>query len=56
MALDSTGRPLGMLAALLERYEDADRHFADAIAMNERMGAVVWAEHTRRARAALLLR
>jgi DNA-binding SARP family transcriptional activator len=56
MALDSTGRPLGMLAALLERYEDADRHFADAITMNERMGAVVWAEHTRRARAELLLR
>jgi hypothetical protein len=54
LALDCTGRPLGLLAALLGRFEDAERHFSDAIAMNERMGAPVWAEHTRRARAAIL--
>lgn len=56
MALDSTGRSLGVLAALLGRFEDAERHFSDAVAMNERMGAVVWAEHTRRAREQMLLR
>lgn len=51
LALDSTGRPLGLLASLLGRHEDAERHFADAVAMNERMGAQVWVEHTRRAQA-----
>jgi hypothetical protein len=51
LALDSTGRPLGLLAALLGRHDDAERHFADAVAMNERMGARVWLEHTRRAQA-----
>lgn len=52
MATDSAGRPLGVLAVLLGRYEDAERHFSDAVAMNERMGAVVWAERTRSALAA----
>ena len=52
MATDSAGRPLGVLAVLLGRYEDAERHFADAIAMNERMGALVWAERAREALAA----
>jgi class 3 adenylate cyclase len=32
-------RPLGLLAASLGRFEDAARHFGDAIAMNERLGA-----------------
>lgn len=51
LALDSTSRPLGLLASLLGRHEDAERHFADAVAMNERMGARAWVEHTRRAQA-----
>ena len=29
---------LGMLASLMERYGDAERHFEDALAMNGRMG------------------
>ncbi|MDA0180042.1 AAA family ATPase [Solirubrobacter phytolaccae] len=51
LALDSASRPLGLLATLLGRFGDAERHFADAVAMNERMGARVWLEHTRRAQA-----
>ncbi|MEA2451216.1 MAG: eukaryotic-like serine/threonine-protein kinase [Thermoleophilaceae bacterium] len=35
----STSRFLGMLAAVLERYDDAERHFAVAIQMNQRLKA-----------------
>lgn len=34
----SCGRPLGELAFQLGRTEEAERHFADALAMNERIG------------------
>jgi len=37
--LGSASRPLGLLAATLGRSEDAERHFADALAANERLGA-----------------
>jgi class 3 adenylate cyclase/tetratricopeptide (TPR) repeat protein len=45
----------GMLAACLHRWEDAARHFADALAMNERLGARPYVVRTRRAWAAMLL-
>jgi hypothetical protein len=45
----------GMLAACLGRWDDAERHFADALAMNERLGARPYAVRTRRAWAAMLL-
>jgi hypothetical protein len=45
-----------MLAGVLERWEVAERHFQDALAMNERMGAMPLAARTRYAWAAMLLR
>jgi tetratricopeptide (TPR) repeat protein len=54
----STGavaRPLGMLAAAMERWDDAQRHFEDALATNERIGAQSWLAHTQENYAAMLL-
>jgi class 3 adenylate cyclase/DNA-binding CsgD family transcriptional regulator len=48
-------RHLGLLAATMGRWEDAERHFADALAMNERQGAPPWAAWTRHDWAAMLL-
>ena len=45
----------GTLAACLGRWDDAERHFADALAMNERLGARPYVVRTRRAWAAMLL-
>jgi len=45
----------GMLAACLDRWDDAECHFADALVMNERLGARPYAVRTRRAWAAMLL-
>jgi AraC-like DNA-binding protein len=56
LALDSTSRPLGILATLLGRFEDAERHFRDATTMNERMAARPWVAHTRLEHARMLLR
>ena len=56
LALDSTSRPLGMLATLLGRFEDAARHFEEALRMNERMGARPWLAHAREEYARMLLR
>jgi len=44
-----------MLAACLGRWDDAERHFADALAMNERLGARPYVVRTRRAWASMLL-
>jgi hypothetical protein len=38
---------LGVLAAALGRWDAGDRHFADAAAMHERMGARAWLARTR---------
>ena len=46
-------RLLGELAALLGREDDAERHLRAAIALNEAMGATVWASHSRTALSAL---
>ena len=46
---------LGRLAVLMSRWEDAARHFEDALAMNERMGLKPWVAHTLRAYAHLLI-
>lgn len=54
LALDSTGRPLGILATLLERYDAAEEHFRAAAAMNERTGARPWLAHTWAEHAVLL--
>jgi DNA-binding SARP family transcriptional activator/tetratricopeptide (TPR) repeat protein len=55
-ALDSISRPLGMLATLLARFEEAARHFEAALRMNERMAARPWLAHTEDAYARMLLR
>ena len=44
-----------MLAAVLERWDDAERHFDKALAMNERIGARPWLVRTRRSYAQMLL-
>jgi tetratricopeptide (TPR) repeat protein len=48
-------RYLGVLAATLERWEDAARHFEDALAMNSRMDARPWLAHTQEQYATMLL-
>jgi DNA-binding SARP family transcriptional activator len=56
LALDSTSRPLGVLATLMERYEDAARHFEEALRMNERMAARPWVAKAHEDHAGMLLR
>ncbi len=51
----SYGQFCGMLAACLGRWDDAERHFTDALAMNERLGARPSNVRTRRAWASMLL-
>ncbi|MFN0093978.1 MAG: helix-turn-helix transcriptional regulator [Dehalococcoidia bacterium] len=51
----SGARPLGMLAALMERYDDAERHFEDALAMETRMGHRPALAKTKAEYAAMLL-
>jgi predicted ATPase len=48
-------RYLGLLATTLARWEDAARHFADALTMNERMGARPWTAHAQHDYARMLL-
>ncbi|HLZ71009.1 MAG TPA: AAA family ATPase [Dehalococcoidia bacterium] len=38
----SVARCLGLLATTLQRWEDAERHFEAALAMNARLGALPW--------------
>ena len=56
LALGSTSQPLGILATLLGRFEDAARYFDEALRMNERMGARPWLAHTQQDHARMLLR
>jgi class 3 adenylate cyclase/tetratricopeptide (TPR) repeat protein len=51
----SLGHPAGVLAACMQHWEDAERHFEHAVAMNDRLGARPAAVRTRRAYAAMLL-
>ena len=49
IATVSTGavaRYLGLLAATIERWDDAVRHFEEALEMNERINARSWLAHT----------
>ncbi len=47
-------RHLGMLATVAGRWEDAERHFEQALAINTRQGARTWIAHTQAAYADLL--
>ena len=54
--LGSSDRFLGLLASLDGRFADAERHFEKALAMNDRIGAILPREHTRRDYADMLLK
>jgi hypothetical protein len=47
---------LGLLATVLERYDDADAHFAEAVETHHRVGARGMLAHTHLAWARMLLR
>jgi tetratricopeptide (TPR) repeat protein len=51
----SLGYPCGLLAACLEHWDDAERHFNQALEMNDRIGARPYQVRTRRAFAAMLI-
>jgi tetratricopeptide (TPR) repeat protein len=51
----SLAHAAGVLAACMQHWEDAERHFEHAVAMNDRLGARPAAVRTRRAYAAMLL-
>jgi tetratricopeptide (TPR) repeat protein len=51
----AVSRYLGALATTLERWDDAARHFEDALAMNARMEARPWLAHTQQQYATMLL-
>lgn len=51
----SAARSLGVLAALLGRYDEAEQHFQAALAANERMGARPWVARTQHEYAQMLL-
>ncbi len=51
----AASRYLGLLAATMSRWEKAEAHFEDALAMNARMGARPWLAHTQHAYAVTLL-
>jgi tetratricopeptide (TPR) repeat protein len=53
--IGATSRLLGRLAHTVGRLDDAERHFIDAIASNDRMGARPWAAWARHAYARLLV-
>jgi DNA-binding SARP family transcriptional activator len=42
----SASRLLGILAATMRRWDEAERHFADALEMHERIGARPWQART----------
>ena len=51
----AVSRYLGALSTTLERWDDAARHFEDALAMNARMDARTWLAHTQQQYATMLL-
>jgi tetratricopeptide (TPR) repeat protein len=46
ISLGSISRYLGVLAAMAERWEEAERHFDAALEMNRRIAARSWLAHT----------
>jgi DNA-binding SARP family transcriptional activator len=47
ISVGAVSRYLGLLAATLGLDEEAARHFDEALSLNERIGALPWAERTR---------
>jgi DNA-binding SARP family transcriptional activator len=53
--LGSASRPLGMLATTLSRYEEAARHFQQALKTNAQIKSPLWIAHTQHDYARMLL-
>jgi DNA-binding SARP family transcriptional activator len=51
----SVSRYLGILATMTNRLEDAERHFEEALTMNQGMGARPWLAHTQHDYARMLV-
>ena len=51
----SASRSLGLLATVLGRYDDAERHFEHALAINTRIRGRIWVVHTQHAYARMLV-
>ena len=51
----SASRSLGLLASMLSRYEDAARHFQQALTMNAQIKSPLWTAHTQHDYARMLL-
>ena len=51
----SASRPLGLLATMLSRFEDATRHFEQALSMNAQIRSPLWTAHTQHDYARMLL-
>jgi tetratricopeptide (TPR) repeat protein len=51
----SVSRYLGLLAIAMKNWDDAEGHFEDGLAMNERMGWRPWLAHTQADYARMLL-
>ena len=56
ISFGAAARYLGMLAMVLERWDEAREHLEHALVLNERLRAVPWMAHTQVACARLLLR
>ena len=56
LCLGSISRHLGLLATVLSRYEQADRHFTDALEAHAKLGSRLWTAHTQYNQASMLLR
>jgi DNA-binding SARP family transcriptional activator len=56
ISLGPVARYLGCLAAATGRWDEADRHFSDALEICERIGARPWLAHTREDYGRMLLR
>jgi DNA-binding SARP family transcriptional activator len=46
ISLGSASRPLGVLATIMSRWDEAEGHFERALEMNARMGSPPWVAHT----------
>ena len=56
VTLGSASHPLGVLATTVSRWEEAERHFEQALKMNARMGGRPWVAHTQHDYARMLIR
>ena len=55
ICIGAASRYLGLLAATLPQWEEAEQHFRDALAMNTRLGARPYVAHTQHEYARMLL-